>query len=201
MVFHKAISASLSLSWYSLRRTCASNSSVSALAFCRLSISRLAICVALKGNKSQGGRHHSGRTIGRRGHDLPAGGILFIDRHGVNAHPIIDRMRGGHIQPALGHQRFMNGFGSAFYIQTTRQNAAAVEPAIDAIVHHLPDFGQAAVKRGSAAAAQLILAFDLSIVSAGFNPYESNKGMHNGGMQIEMAQTFNLAILNNNMNT
>ena len=25
--------------------------------------------------------------------------------------------------------------------------------------------------------------------------------MHNGGMQIEMAQTFNLAILNNNMNT
>ncbi len=110
---------------------------------------------------AQGGRHHSGRTIGRRGHDLPAGGILFIDRHGVDAHPIIDRMRGGHIQPALGHQRLMNGFGSAFYIQTTRQNAAPVEPAIDAIVHHLPDFGQAAVKRGSAAAAQLILAFDL----------------------------------------
>ena len=26
-----------------------------------------------------------------------------------------------------------------------------------------------------------------SIVSPGFAPYESNRGMHNGGMQIEMA--------------
>lgn len=40
-----------------------------------------------------------------------------------------------------------------------------------------------------------------SIVSTGFAPYDNNKGLHNGGMQIEMTQTFNLAILNNSLQT
>ena len=102
---------------------------------------------------AQGGRDHTGRAIGRCGHDLTTGGILFIDCHGVNAHPIIDRMWGGHIQSAFGHQSFVNGFGSAFHIQTAGQYAAPLQSTIDAIVHHVPDFGQAAVEHGGAAAA------------------------------------------------
>lgn len=38
-----------------------------------------------------------------------------------------------------------------------------------------------------------------SILSSGLVPYDSNKGLHNGGMQIAMTQTFNMNILNNSM--
>ena len=55
----------------------------------------------------------------------------------------------------------MNGFRPAFDVQTAGQDAAPLKPAIDALIHYIPNFGQAAVERGSAATAQLILAFDL----------------------------------------
>ena len=38
-----------------------------------------------------------------------------------------------------------------------------------------------------------------SILSSGMVPKDSNKGLHNGSMQIAMTQTFNMNILNNSM--
>lgn len=38
-------------------------------------------------------RHHAGGSVGRRGHDPPAGGVLLVDRQRVGGEPVVDRVR------------------------------------------------------------------------------------------------------------
>ena len=47
--------------------------------------------------------------------------------------------------------------------------------------------------------ARLTGSMNNSIRSSGLVPYDSNKILHNGGMQITMTQTFNMKVLNNSM--
>ena len=72
---------------------------------------------------AQHGRNDAGRAIGRRGDDPPAGGVLLVDRHGVDADEIHDLVR--RVKVALGRlgQTIMDRLGAAHDLKPARQRA------------------------------------------------------------------------------
>ena len=106
-------------------------------------------------------RDHARSPIGRGGDDLAASGVFFVHRHGVKRHPVVDRMRRGHVQPAFGDQRVMDALGPAAHLEAAGQDARPLHPARNAVVHHLPEAGDAGVDFGGGAVAQLVLALHL----------------------------------------
>ena len=47
-------------------------------------------------------RDNARRAIGRSCHHLTTGRVLFVDGHGIGAHPVIDRMRRIQVHAAFG---------------------------------------------------------------------------------------------------
>ena len=56
-------------------------------------------------------RHHTGRAVGGRGHDLTTGGVFLVHGHGVDAHPVVDLMRRSQVGAAFGNQRIADTLG------------------------------------------------------------------------------------------
>ena len=84
-------------------------------------------------------RQDARRPVGGRGHDLPAGGVFLVHRHGIDTHPVVDRVRRGQVHPAFGQKRLVNTLGAAAHLQPAGQDAIGRKTTVDAIVHHLPE--------------------------------------------------------------
>ena len=108
---------------------------------------------------AQGCGHHARSAIGGRGNDLPASRVFLVHRHGIDTHPIVDRMWCGLVLPALGHQRVIDTLGAAFHLKTPRQDAIGGQPPVDTIAHHLPEPFAALAQVVSAAARFFVGAF------------------------------------------
>ena len=110
---------------------------------------------------ADGGGQNPRRAIGGCSHHLPTRGVFFVHRHGIEAHPVVDGVRGGHVQPAFGHQRLMDALGAAAHFQPTGQDAIGLHATADAGVHHLPKPGHALVDLGAAPEFEFIGEFHL----------------------------------------
>ena len=104
-------------------------------------------------------RHHPGSPIGRRGHDLPPGGVFLIHRHGIGRHPVVDRVGGLLVHASFGQERLMNAVCAAAHLEPAGQDTILRQPPVDAAVHHAPDPRDAILKLGTAAMHQFIGAF------------------------------------------
>ncbi len=86
-------------------------------------------------------RHHASRTIRRRSHHLTARRILFIHRHRIGRHIVVNCVWCGQVNAALRHERIINSLGPAAHKQPTGQNPIGDKAAIDASIHHFPNAG------------------------------------------------------------
>ncbi len=101
------------------------------------------------------------RPVGGGGNDLTSGGILFVHRHRIGRHPVVDRVWRGEIAAAFGLQCVMDTLGAAAHIEPTGQDAIGGKAAFDTIVHHFPDAGDAAIEIGAWHPAQLVCTLHL----------------------------------------
>ena len=69
---------------------------------------------------AQRGRQYAGGPIGGRGDNLTTGGVFLVHCHGVNAHPVVDRVRCVQVHAALGQKRVVNALGAAFHTSNRR---------------------------------------------------------------------------------
>jgi hypothetical protein len=76
---------------------------------------------------------------------VAAGGVLLVDRHRVDRQPVVDGVRLGDVQAALGEERLVDGAGAAADLEAARQRAVGGEAAVDAVVHHRPEPVEAGV--------------------------------------------------------
>ena len=112
-------------------------------------------------------RHHARGAVGRRGHHLGAGGVLLVDRDGVDRDPVVDGVRRGQVLPALGEQALVDAAGAAADLEAAGQDALAAEAAVDAVGHHRPEPGEAGVDLGRGAQRPLVGALQLGDGEAG----------------------------------
>ena len=106
-------------------------------------------------------RQNARSAIGRGSHNLPACRVFFVHSHRIERHPVVDHMRGRHIQPPFGDQRIMDALGPAAHFQAAGQNPCALHPARDAVVHDLPKARNALVDVGLRPKLQLVGQFHL----------------------------------------
>src|SRR5471032_2180088 len=95
------------------------------------------------------GRDDAGRAVGRRRDDAAASGVLLVDRHRVQAHlmqRVVRQIVGAVVRGlgVAGHAPQVGG--AAFHFQAAGQLAGRVQPLLDAVAHHLPDFVEARVE-------------------------------------------------------
>ena len=88
------------------------------------------------------GRNDAGGSIGRRGDDPPASGILLVHRERIQIDPI---QRAESIpQSAFGmrEQLLMNHPGAAFHLESAGKLPLGIASSLDACLHGIPDFLQ-----------------------------------------------------------
>ena len=73
--------------------------------------------------------------------------VFFVHRHGIHAHPVIDRVRCGEVLAALGLELRVDGGCASSNVEPAGQRALGDETAINAGGHHLPNAGEALIKR------------------------------------------------------
>jgi hypothetical protein len=81
----------------------------------------------------------AGGAIGRRGDDASSGGVLLVDRHGVDAEPVHDAVRLQAVCAVLGEQLLMDVAGAALHLQTAGKDSRQSQPALHAGFHRRPD--------------------------------------------------------------
>ena len=81
------------------------------------------------------GRDDSRRTIGRRGHHLPARGIFLVHRHRINIQPVEELL------PLIGSAIIIELFpkrrSAALHLQLSGQKSVLGKPALNAAAHHV----------------------------------------------------------------
>jgi hypothetical protein len=82
-----------------------------------------------------------GRAVGRGGHDAAACGVLLVDRHRIEGHPL-HRVGGAR---ALCPQRACGDCRPTSDLETAGQDALTRQAALHAVVHHAPDLEQPVV--------------------------------------------------------
>ena len=91
-------------------------------------------------------RQRAGGTIGWRGHHAPAGGVLLVDRHGVDRQPVIGEQGIGPVLLPLLLQLVVQLARAAAHLQPARHYAVLRQAAIDAALHGAPDRVEAGVE-------------------------------------------------------
>ena len=93
------------------------------------------------------GGNNARRAIGGGRHDLAAGRILLIHRHGIDTKIIHHLMRLHGIAALFGLQFGKHICRAALHLQSTGQLALLIKPAIDASLHHRPNAIQIGIQR------------------------------------------------------
>ena len=105
------------------------------------------------------GGHDTRRAIGGGGDDLAPGGVFFVHGHGIKRHPVVDRVGGGHVQAAFGHQGVVDAFGPPAYLEAAGQDTVTFHAARDAVIHDGPEVVDPGVDLGCGADGEFIGAF------------------------------------------
>ena len=74
---------------------------------------------------ADGGRNNAGGTIGRRGDNTSANGVLLVDRHGIDAEPVIGEQRIAPVLLPFILQLVMQDPGASAHLQAARHDAFA----------------------------------------------------------------------------
>ena len=109
---------------------------------------------------ADGRRHDARGAVGRRRHHLRAGGVLLVDGDGIDRDPVVDGVRRGQVLPALGQQALVDPAGAAAHLEPARQDAVALEAAVDAVGHHRPEPRQPGVDLGRGSQRALVGALE-----------------------------------------
>ncbi len=104
---------------------------------------------------------NAGRAVRRRGHHAPAGGVLLVDRHGVDREPVHDAMRLQAVRTMLGEELLVDLLRPPLHFEPARQFAGERQPAIHASVHRLPDAVEPGVEMDIRHARHLVGALQL----------------------------------------
>ena len=117
-----------------------------------------------------------GRAIGRRGDDAPAGRVLLVDRHGVDADEIHDLV--GWVKVALRRlgQTIMDRLGAAHDLKPARQRAGLREPAVDGGEHDVEDALGMGVRLAFRPQRRLVGPHELGDRKLGFAPARQKLG-------------------------
>jgi hypothetical protein len=107
-------------------------------------------------------RDDPGRTVGRRCDDPAARGVLFVDRERVQVHPVHRGERVAQARLGVGDQHLVHLRRAPRHLESAGQDALVLDPALDAVLHHLPDPQQALGDLFVAAPGLLVLAHDLA---------------------------------------
>ena len=92
------------------------------------------------------GGNHACRAIGRRGDDPAACGVLLVDRHRIDAQPVVGEQRIDLVGAPFVLQLVMDHGGAAAHLQPAGQDTGAGQAAVDAALHRRPDAVEALVE-------------------------------------------------------
>ena len=88
---------------------------------------------------AQHGGQRARRAVGRRGDDAAAGGVLLVDRHGVDRQPVVGEQRVRPVGAPFLLQLVVQRPRAAAHLQPARHDAVLRQAAVDAAAHRLPD--------------------------------------------------------------
>ena len=117
---------------------------------------------------AQGGRNHTGSTIGGRSDDPSAGGILFIDSHGEDREPVIGLQRIDAVGLPVVFEFFVHQPCTPLDLQPARQDSLAAQPALDTGIHRIPHTIKFRIEFFLAAMRNLVRPLHLGDRQAGF---------------------------------